>query len=106
MRRSTPPRSRPVPAIRSPGHRNAGRRPRREAERVGEVEVEGDQGPTGLDCSGQDNVVGGALKALVVNCVDIVAGVAEELRPAQTEVLVELELHATSMNRPLASRAP
>jgi hypothetical protein len=38
--------------------------------------------------------------------IHVMASVTDTIRPAVTEVLVQLELHATSTKRVTASRAP
>jgi len=79
---------------------------RREAERVRDVEVAGDQRTTGLHGSVEDDAIVGAAEVLVVNGVHVVAGVEKVSDPLPAEVLVELEPHATSMKRPLARSEP
>lgn len=80
-------------------------RSRREAHRIGEVEVQGDEGAAGYPRRSQDRVIGGPGERLVVDGVDLVARLAEHLGMAEAEVLVELQPHATSTNRPAATRA-
>jgi hypothetical protein len=69
---------------------------RREAQRIREVEVEGDQGTIRANRAVEDRLVIGTAEAFVVNRVDIVTVGSEDGHPPQAEILVELEPHATS----------
>ena len=58
-----------------------------EAERVREVEVEGDQRTAGSHGGVEDGSVIGAAEAFVVHGVHVVAGVAKVSGPPEAEVL-------------------
>ena len=63
---------------------------------VREVEVQGEEHPSLTFRSDGDVIVVGAAQALVQNCVDVMAMADEERTQPLTQVLVELEPHASA----------
>lgn len=76
------------------------------AQWIGEVDVEADQKTPFTNAHVEDLLIGRASQLLLVDRGDIVPSCPKGLSGATSEVLVELDPHATSTNGPEASRAP
>lgn len=87
-------------------HRDARRFQRVKAQWIGEVDVEADEKSALTDTNVEDLLICPAGQLLLVDRGDIVPRGPKGLSGATSQVLVELDPHATSTNGPEARRAP